>query len=324
MAITAADRATLQGDKAAVPAARPVNWLVRWLPACSRAAAVPSQRLRTTTAASQPSRHNLAALLVPSWEGLLICLAATTKVTRYVQTTPSYSDPQACMLTSIKSQNYGYSNTGNNSGGYSGQAPPASYQPSGASTPAYSSASTGQHATSQHGSAPSYGAQQQHQQPQQHGTQSFPPPPSGQHGGSSYSSPPPNSQPHVPSYGSHPQAQAPGYGHHSPAQGQHYCRHSTKWPYLTAPLLTKSAAHQPPYNTSPPGQHQQYNGGSHQQYPPPQSTYNPQYGSAPPPPGAYPGPPTYAGGNQHAPPVPSGSHPHHGQQPSQGGYPGNW
>ncbi|KAK8087268.1 hypothetical protein PG994_002242 [Apiospora phragmitis] len=195
------------------------------------------------------------------------------------------------------SQNFGYSNTGNQ-GGYSGQAPPASYQPSGASTPAYSSPSTGQH-TSQHGGVPSYGAPQ-HQQPQH--TPSFPPPP-GQHG-ASYSSPPPNAQSHVPSYGSHPQAQPPGYGHSPVSQGQHY-------------------SHQPPYNTSP-SAHQQYNGGGHQQYPPPQSTYNPQYGSVPPAPGAYPGPPTYAGGNQHAPPVPSGSHPHHGQQSGQGDYPGNW
>ncbi|KAK8094846.1 ww domain-containing protein [Apiospora hydei] len=147
------------------------------------------------------------------------------------------------------SQNFGYSNTGSQ-GGYSGQAPPASYQPSSASTPAYSSSTTGQH-TSQHGGAPSYGAQQ-HQQPQPHHTPSFPPP---QHT-SSYSSPPPNTQSHVPAYGSHPQAQAPGYGHSPVSQGPHY-------------------SHQPPYNTSPSGQHHQYNGGGHQQYPLPSQLTTP-------------------------------------------------
>ncbi|KAJ2988224.1 hypothetical protein NUW58_g4090 [Xylaria curta] len=69
-------------------------------------------------------------------------------------------------------QNYGYSNSGQ-SGTYTGQAPPTSYQPPSASTPSYSTPSTNQHST------PSYNP------PSQHGTPSYPPPPV-QHGGTSY------------------------------------------------------------------------------------------------------------------------------------------
>ncbi|KAI0124837.1 WW domain-containing protein [Xylariales sp. AK1849] len=104
-------------------------------------------------------------------------------------------------------QNYGYSNSGQ-SGGYSGQAPPTSYQPAG-STAAYSSSlPNNQHNPSSYNAPAS----------QQHGTPSYPPPP-GQHGAPSYSAP---SGQHNPSYGSPPPGQQHGYGHSPAPHGQHY------------------------------------------------------------------------------------------------------
>ncbi|KAK9783944.1 hypothetical protein AB5N19_09885 [Seiridium cardinale] len=186
-----------------------------------------------------------------------------------------------------KNQNYGYSNAGQ-SGGYTGQAPPTSYQPSGQSTAAYSSPPPGsQHA--QHGT-PSYGAATG----QQHGAPSYTAPPT-QHGGS-YSSPPPGQQ-------------SQGYGHHSPApQGQHY----SQQPAYVASSGVQHPQHPAPY------------GGQHQQYSQSQPNYNQQYGQVPAPPGGQP-PYQPAYGHQNAPAVPSGSHPHYGQHGHHpGGYPGQW
>ncbi|KAH8194078.1 hypothetical protein TruAng_011759 [Truncatella angustata] len=170
------------------------------------------------------------------------------------------------------SQNYGYSNAGQ-SGGYSGQAPPTSYQPSGQSTTAYSSPPpAGQHA--QH-SAPSYGAPAQ-----QHGTPSYAPPTS-QHG-ASYSSPPPGQQHQT-------------YGQHSPApQGQHYCapqhqpayggqhqQYPQSQPSYNQHYGQGPSTGQPPYSSQPPY--------GHQPAPAVPSNSHPQYGQQSGHQGGYPG-----------------------------------
>ncbi|KAF2966529.1 hypothetical protein GQX73_g7076 [Xylaria multiplex] len=103
-------------------------------------------------------------------------------------------------------QDYGYSNSGQ-SGSYSGQAPPTSYQPPNGSTASYSSPSSNQHST------PSYNPP-----PTQHGAPSYPPPP-GQHSTSSYS----QGGHQNPPYGSGPSS---NYGH-SPASHE-YRDSSTK------------------------------------------------------------------------------------------------
>ncbi|KAI0852008.1 hypothetical protein F5Y00DRAFT_205104 [Daldinia vernicosa] len=195
-------------------------------------------------------------------------------------------------------QNYGYSNSGH-TGGYSGQAPPTSYQSPSASTPSYSAPPHQQSSPSYNPPSGHHGTQQYPPPPGQHAATSYPPPP-GQTGGHqhpSFHSPPPGSQHQNPPYGGAPSSVHSGYGH--------------------SPTPQANAYSQQPQYTSPPPNQPQYNG--HQQYPPPPSTYgNRPYNVSPPSSGphGYSGQPSYANAG---PPVPSATHPH-----AQSGYPGNW
>ncbi|KAI1767026.1 hypothetical protein GGR53DRAFT_160745 [Hypoxylon sp. FL1150] len=199
-------------------------------------------------------------------------------------------------------QSYGYTNAGQ-TGGYSGQAPPTSYQTPTASTTSYSSPPPHQqHSPSYNTPTSQHGAQSYQPPTGQHGATSYVPPQSGSHQSTSYHSPPPGQQHHSPAYGGAPAGQHSNYGHSPAPQGQGY-------------------SHQPQYSSPAPNQ-PQYS--SHQQYPPPPSTYNNQPYNGMPPPSS--GPHGYGGQSSYAnagPPVPLGTHPQHGHG-QQGGYPGNW
>ncbi|KAI1460969.1 hypothetical protein F4805DRAFT_454417 [Annulohypoxylon moriforme] len=195
--------------------------------------------------------------------------------------------------------NYGYTNAGQTSG-YTGHAPPTSYQPPTASTPSYSSPPHQQGSPSYNPSSTQHVAQQYPPPPGQHAATSYPPPPNqlGGHPTPSFNSSPSQQHQNPPYSSGPPSGQHSNYGHSPGPQGHAYSA-------------------QPQYTSPPPPNQPQYSG---QQYPPPPSTFsNPQYNMPPPSSGAhgYSGQPSYAAG----PPVPSATHPHHGQS---GGYPGNW
>ncbi|KAH8899683.1 hypothetical protein GQ53DRAFT_802166 [Thozetella sp. PMI_491] len=168
------------------------------------------------------------------------------------------------------SQNFGYSNSGH-AGGYSGPAPPTSYQPpsSGSGSGSYQSSQPPHSSTPSYQSPPPsqppaqpYGQQQHAQQGQGHNA------PYGQPTPPSFPGPP-GSQSHTPSY-------PPPPGQHTPAGQSSY------------------AAAQPNYGT-PQGQHQQQGYGQPSYSG--QGSYNAPYSNVPPPPAAshssYPSQPAY-------------------------------
>ncbi|KAI0484226.1 hypothetical protein GGR56DRAFT_14983 [Xylariaceae sp. FL0804] len=149
-----------------------------------------------------------------------------------------------------QSGNYGYSNSGQ-SGAYSGQAPPTSYQPG--STPSYNSSAPNQHAHPSYSHASS-----------QHATPAYAPSPGQQHAQLN------------PSYGgvSHSSTPQSGYGH-SPVMGHAYPQQHQ---YSSPPPHQPSYAGQPQYH--PPAS--TYG----QQYPP--ASGPPQFDGPPAPSGAHP------------------------------------
>ncbi|KAE9573152.1 hypothetical protein CGMCC3_g10888 [Colletotrichum fructicola] len=164
------------------------------------------------------------------------------------------------------SNDYGYSNSASGGGGYSGQAPPTSYQPSGSTHTQHSSPPAG--ASSYHSPASNQG----------HNQQSYPPPPT-QAQNHNQSFPPPPNQYSTPNQ---------GQTHHNTAYG--------------APPQQSHNQYPPPPSGGPPssyGQQPSYAAQSNQQQQQQYSGYNPAtYGGGTPQgsqPGGYPSQPSYAG-----------------------------
>ncbi|PMD39018.1 hypothetical protein L207DRAFT_513505 [Hyaloscypha variabilis F] len=248
--------------------------------------------------------------------------------------------------SSSQGNTYGYSSHNDQQGGYSGSAPPTSYQPSGTAHTQYNPPPLNQYA--QHANSPQSQSQSYNQTPQQSYSQNQPQ-------SQSYNSPqpygaPPNSQP---GYGTPSNAQQPSYGgiQHQDTYGQQ------SQPYASPP------SQQSPYGAPPNNQQPSYGGPLNSQQPPfggiqHQDTYGGHQGAPSlqqyPPPPSYPGGSGYGGpappsGNlsqpqhQHfqgmhnaehsgglygnsGPPIPTGSHPYQGQNgppPPQYGAPPN-
>ncbi|KAI8257267.1 hypothetical protein K4K58_004303 [Colletotrichum sp. SAR11_239] len=166
----------------------------------------------------------------------------------------------------LGSNDYGYSNSASGGGGYSGQAPPTSYQPSGSTHTQHSSPPAG--ASSYHSPASNQG----------HNQQSYPPPPTQAQNHNQSFPPPPNQ-------------------YSTPNQGQTH--HNTAY---AAPPQQSHNQYPPPPSGGPPssyGQQHSYAAQSNQQQQQQYSGYNPAtYGGGTPQgsqPGGYPSQPSYAG-----------------------------
>ena len=183
---------------------------------------------------------------------------------------------------------YGYSSHNDQQGGYSGSAPPSSYQPSGTAHTQYNPPPLNQYA--QHVNSPQSQSQSYTQPPQQSYSQNQP---------QSYSSQQP--------YGAPPSSQA-GYGTPSNSQQSPYggMQHQDTYgqqsqPYASPPNQQASygappSSQQPPYGPSSKSQQPPFGGIQHQ------DTYGGHQGA--PSLQQYPPPPSYQGGSGYSGPAP--------------------